>query len=84
MEHSFTQEIVDRLARIETKQDATMEAVGKHGDVLAQHSVDIAKNDASTKSAHHRIDGIFATAGILGGAAGWMANFIAGIWPKGQ
>jgi len=82
-EKDFQQEVIDRLARIETKQDATAETVKLNTTTINQHSIDITENKQSLKSAHHRIDGIFWGAGILGGAAGTVVNFIVSVLSKG-
>jgi hypothetical protein len=78
----FQREVIDRLARIETKQDATQITVADNVKTIAKHSISIAEINASAKSAHHRIDGICATAGLLGGLAGTIANVITLFWPK--
>jgi hypothetical protein len=74
--NDFQQEVIDRLARIETKQDATAKTVDLNTSTINQHSIDITENKQSTKSAHHRIDGIFLTAGMFGADAGWVADFV--------
>ena len=68
-ETSFEREVRDRLISIETKQDTMIDLVNDHAKTISQHDRDIVRIDASTKSAHHRIDGICATAGLLGGFA---------------
>lgn len=78
----FQRQVIDRLARIETKQDATHETIVCHAVAIAAHSVDIAKVDASAKSAHKRIDGIYAAAGVIGAATGGLINFLTSLWPK--
>ena len=82
-ERDFQEEVIDRLARIETKQDIHGETVAEQGKTISAHSISIEGTSNSVKSAHHRIDGICATAGLLGAVAGWAANFVASIWPKG-
>ena len=82
-EKEFQQEVIDRLARIETKQDATMKTVEEHSTIIANHSERIVKNEESTKSAHHRITNIWATAGVLGTLAGGAVNLISSIWYGG-
>lgn len=82
-ETEFQREVLNRLIRIETKQDAVMETVSEHPKTIADHSERITVNEQSIKSAHHRIDGIFWGAGILGGIAGTVVNFIASALSKG-
>jgi len=79
-EKDFQQEVIDRLARIETKQDSTAETVKQNTTTINQHSIEITENKQSVKSAHHRIDGIYATAGIIGGAVSFVVQL---FWPKG-
>lgn len=76
-EDKFQREVLDRLIRIETKQDATMKTVESHSNVISDHSERITVVEQRAKSAHHRIDGIFWGAGIIGGLAGTVVNFIA-------
>lgn len=81
-EKDFQREVLDRLIRMETKQDAMIETVGEHTKVINQHSERITKNEEGTKSAHHRVDGIFWGAGVLGGLAGTFVNLIASALSK--
>lgn len=83
-EKDFQQEVIDRLARIETKQDAHAETVGEHSKVIASHSERITVTEQSAKSAHHRIDGIYATAGAIGGLVGGVVQFISSLWRGGH
>lgn len=82
-EVDFQREVIDRLARIETKQDVMTITVADHSKCITQHSIAIADGDSRSRSAHHRIDGILWGAGILGAIAGWVANFASSIWGKG-
>ncbi|WP_371380920.1 hypothetical protein [Sporomusa aerivorans] len=82
-EKDFQQDVIDRLARIETKQDTTMATVEDHSKTLVQHGKDIVATDARARSAHHRVDSIFLTAGIVGAVAGWVAEFVAKLFGKG-
>lgn len=82
-EVDFQREVIDRLARIETKQDVTTITVADHAKCITQHSISIADVNSRARSAHHRIDGIFWGAGLLGGAAGWVVNLFASLWGKG-
>jgi hypothetical protein len=49
-EKEFQQEVIDRLARIETKQDATMKTVEEHSKALADHSEPVIKYVAGAAS----------------------------------
>jgi hypothetical protein len=81
-EDNFQREVLDRLIRIETKQDDMIKTVDRHTGAITQHDKDIVRIDASAKSAHYRIDGIFWGAGIIGGVAGTVVNFIAAVLAK--
>ena len=73
-EHDFQAEVIDRLARLETKIDATMATVADHGEKLNDHSIKIEGVCNSVKSAHKRIDGIYCAAAGIGGICGWLAE----------
>ena len=82
-EKSFQDDVIDRLARIEEKQDATATTVCDHTKEIREQGLQVARVDESAKSAHKRIDGIYAAAAIVGGVAGWISQLLASIWPKG-
>ncbi|MDT8901176.1 hypothetical protein [Anaeroselena agilis] len=75
----FQHQVLQRLTAIETNGRYFKEGL----EAIAQHSERITAVEASAKSAHRRIDGICAAAGLVGAAAGWVANFITSLWPKG-
>lgn len=79
-EKDFQSEIIDRLARIETKLDATIETVTQQTQELKDHGTCITRLQESAKSAHKRIDCIYISAGMIGGAAGWVADKLLSIW----
>lgn len=76
-EKEFEREVLDRLAVIETKLDPITVNCRDCNKLVSQHSVAIAEVTASTKSAHHRIDGVYRTAGIISTAIGLVLNVIA-------
>lgn len=80
MDKDFESEIIDRLARIETKLDSTIETVTEQTHELKEQGTCITRLQESTKSAHKRIDGIYISAGMIGGAAGWVADKLLSIW----
>ena len=82
-EKEFEREVLDRLAIIETKIDPFLCQCHECQKTITEHSVHIAEIALSAKSAHHRIDGIFWGAGILGGIAGTVVNLIASALSKG-
>ncbi|CUH95637.1 hypothetical protein P22_1711 [Propionispora sp. 2/2-37] len=81
-ETDFQREVLNRLIRMETKQDAHIETIKEHSATLASHSERITKAEESTKSAHRRIDGIFVAAGSLGAIFGTLTNIVISVWSK--
>lgn len=81
-EDKFQREVLDRLIRIETKQDDVIKTVDVHSTTIGQHDKEFVRIDAGQKSAHHRIDGIFWGAGVVGAVAGTVVNFIAATISK--
>lgn len=81
-ETDFQREVLNRLVRMETKQDTHIEAIKEHAATLVIHGERITKAEESAKSAHHRIDGIFVAAGSLGALFGMVANMAIAVWSK--
>ncbi|MBU2704149.1 hypothetical protein Ga0466249_005303 [Sporomusaceae bacterium BoRhaA] len=81
-EDKFQREVLDRLISIETKQDNMIDTVADHSKTIIKHGEEIVDIRASTKSAHHRIDGIFWGAGILGTLAGGLGNLVVNLLSK--
>jgi hypothetical protein len=91
-------EILDRLTRIEARQDLQLSQCQPCRTKVDNHEVAIAKLDASAKSAHYRMDtmqaanvdlkkdlteavkeqinGIYRTAALIGGVAGFFVGII--------
>jgi len=82
-QNSLFREILDRVIGVETHQKIMLQTCPTCQTELIKQGKDIVAIDASAKSAHHRIDGLFTAATALGGIAGWVANFVAEHWPKG-
>ena len=80
MDEKFEREIIDRLARIETKLDETISTVATQTCEIKEQGTCITRLQESAKSAHKRIDGIYISAGCIGGAAGWLADKILSMW----
>ena len=76
---TFEQEVLERLKAIETHGEYFAAGL----ETIKEHCERITATEESVKNAHKRIDGICATAGILGGMAGWITQLIASLWPKG-
>lgn len=82
-EKPFEREVLDRLITMETKIDGITTQCPQCQIKIDLHAIELATLTASSKSAHHRIDGVYYAAGILGALAGWIANFMSGLWGKG-
>lgn len=81
-ESDFRTAVMEQLATMRTDIKYLVKASDKNQDDIDEVKCVANHADQSVKSAHHRIDGLFASAGLLGAAAGWAANFITSIWPK--
>lgn len=81
-EYDFQQAVIDRLARIETKQDYIASTVSKHSEEIELQGKLLVEATSSTKSAHHRIDGVYAAAASIGAVAGaginWLVSYMSG------
>ena len=76
-EKDFQQEVIERLTVIET--NARYFARGL--EIIENHSERISRGEESLKSAHKRIDGICAAAGVAGGIVGGIVQIIAKLLP---
>lgn len=76
-EKDFEREVLDRLAIIETKLDPVLSNCRECNKIIGQHSVSIAELCADINSAHHRIDGVYNTAGIISTVIGVIVNLLA-------
>lgn len=82
-EKSFEREVLDRLITIETTlKSLTVQCPQCQAEIVASGKAIVAL-ESSTKSAHHRIDGIKSTAGLIAtivgtviGAVFTLVNFI--------
>jgi len=81
-EQEFQRKIIDQLARVETKQDLMLDTVKSNTATINQHSIEITENSQSAKAAHHRIDGIFYAAGVMGAIASFLTNTLINVWDK--
>ena len=79
----FEREVLDRLAVIETKLDPVVHGGRDCQRVVNQHSVDLATVAASSKSAHHRIDGVYKTAAGVSAAVGFILQVAAFFIQRG-
>ena len=101
MDEKVEREILDRLTRIEARQDLQLSQCQPCRTKVDSHEIALAKLDASAKSAHYRLDmlmtangelkkelseaikeqiaGIYRTAGIIGGVAGFFVGIIMAL-----
>lgn len=77
-ENDFQQEVLSRLAAIETHGEYFAEGLKE----IREHSERITAVEQSSKSAHHRIDGICKLAMAMGGAAALLVQGAAWLWEK--
>ncbi|MDF2499402.1 MAG: hypothetical protein K0Q77_116 [Anaerosporomusa subterranea] len=85
-EKSFEREVLDRLITIETTLKSLTVQCPRCQDELIAHGKSIVSLDASTKSAHHRIDGVYKTAGIISATVGLLVSVLSFLFnniPKG-
>jgi hypothetical protein len=86
-------EILDRLVRVEAKQDLQLNQCAPCRTKVDEHGLILARLEASAKSAHHRLDtakednkeqvaGIYRTAALIGGVAGFLIGIIVAIVNK--
>jgi uncharacterized protein with GYD domain len=78
-EKDFQQQVLERLSAIETNGQYFSEGL----KIIREHGERITAAEASSSSAHKRIDGIYLTAGMFGAVAGWVADFV-GKWSRGH
>jgi hypothetical protein len=81
-QNKFSRELLEKQTRTETKLDSLLLTCPICQAELREQGKQIVAIDQSAKSAHHRIDGIFIFAGILGGLAGTLVNVFASLWSK--
>ena len=74
--NEFQREVVDRLARLETMLSVVTRDCPLCQSRICALEVQAAKVAASTTSAHHRIDGLVATALWASGAVGGVTAAI--------
>lgn len=83
-QNKLFREILDRVIGVETKQDFMLQSCPTCQTELNKQGKELVEIGARAKSAHHRIDGIFWGAGILGTLAGGLVNLIASAWKGGH
>ena len=76
-EDDFQKRVLTELAEIKTHQGYFADGL----KTIQEHSERIRGAEDSAKSAHHRIDGICATAGLLGSLAGGVVQLISWLMP---
>lgn len=78
-QEEFQRQVLQRLTAIETNGEYFAEGL----KLIRQHGERITAVESSARSAHHRINGIYTTAGVIGGIAGALAQFFASLWSRG-
>ncbi len=68
MEEKLARDVLDRLARLETKVDIVLGKCPPCQEKLHSHDITIADAIAKATAAHRRIDGIKKTAGSIAAA----------------
>jgi len=80
-EKTFEREVLDRLITMETKLDAITSSCPKCQSDITAHGIALATLEASSKSAHHRIDsavdGMYKTAGAISAVVGAIVSGIS-------
>ena len=77
-EKDFQNQVLSRLASIETHGQYYADGLKE----IREHSERITAVEQSSKSAHHRIDGICKMAVTLGGATALLVQGAAWAWEK--
>lgn len=78
-EKNFEREVLDRLITIELTLKTLMTTCPQCQSKLAAHGEHLVAVDASTKSAHHRIDGVHKSVGLVAtiiGVVFTLLNFV--------
>ena len=79
----ISREMLERITRVETKQDSLLQSCPTCQNEIREQGKAIVAVTESSKAAHHRIDGIRTSAGLIAsiigtviGAVFTMINFI--------
>lgn len=72
----FEREVLDRLIRMEIKVDTITVQCPPCQAKINAHDIAIATVDASSRSAHHRIDSVYKIAGLISAGIGIMIQLI--------
>lgn len=76
-QQQFNREVLDRMIKMETKMDIIVVQCPQCQASVNQLKIDQAKTEAKAASAHHRIDGVYKTAGAISTAIGLLINGMA-------
>ncbi|MDR3561262.1 MAG: hypothetical protein P4N59_07480 [Negativicutes bacterium] len=84
-DHTDNQEKINRetlqtCTRMETLLQGIVNTCPRCQTRLGGHDVALATVEASAKSAHHRIDGVYTSAGAAGAIAAIFIQFIEFVW----
>lgn len=76
-QNEFEREVLDRLITIETKLEAVVSTCPQCQSRINALELASVKMEASTKSAHLRIDGVYKTVAFVAGAITLFMNIIS-------
>jgi hypothetical protein len=79
-EQDFHNDVIDRLARIETKQTSIDDQLKSRNNDLDEIGVIAREARQSAKSAHHRIDSMYVVATLIAGIVSWFLTYLKGLW----
>lgn len=77
-EYEFNNEVIDRLARIETKMEAINEQCASRNSELDEIGIAAREALQSAKSAHHRINSMYIIATGIAGIVSWLLTYLRG------
>lgn len=72
--------IAQELAKLNGKMDVILSDCPSYRKSMNELSIKAVEIDARSKSAHHRIDGIYKMVAIISGVIGLLINFISFVW----
>ncbi|MDF2636823.1 MAG: hypothetical protein K0R78_3697 [Pelosinus sp.] len=73
----FQREVLDRMIVLETKMDVVISGCPTCKAKVDAQEIALAKTIESNKSAHHRIDEVYKTAGYISAGIGLVLQVIA-------
>lgn len=77
-DHDFQSEVIDRLARIEEHISSIDQQCSIRYTELSEAKTTALNAMQSTRSAHHRINGMYIVAGAIGSIISFIVSLIRG------